>query len=141
MHVSRASGPVSEQRRRTARAACWSSHTWRTPRPSVCMNWQNRHVVQGDADSGAMKDLGKPGAGESQPGLMRGGTGSVPGSAEPTDAVCGQRRPRLPRQSPTLLSYYDGAAQRFYDGAVVKLATGVSQSRLNQRLRETRGEV
>ena len=63
-------------------------------------------MVQGNADSGAVKDLGKPGAGESHARFDEGRleTGSGLGSAEPTmQCVDSAGPPRLPRQSPTLL--------------------------------------
>jgi hypothetical protein len=62
-------------------------------------------MVPGNADSGAMKGLGKPSAREPHARFDEGGLETEPGlgSAEPAKRVRGQRRTiRPPRQPPTL---------------------------------------
>lgn len=62
-------------------------------------------MVSGDAESRAMNDLGKPGAGESHARFDEGGleTGLRSRDRSACDEVRGQRRTiGLPRQSPTL---------------------------------------
>ena len=62
-------------------------------------------MVSGNADSGAVKGLGKPSAGEPHARFDEGGLETEPGlgPAEPAKRVRGQRRTiRPPRQPPTL---------------------------------------
>jgi len=62
-------------------------------------------MVSGNAESGAVKGLGKPSAGEPHARFDEGGLETEPGlgPAEPAKRVRGQRRTiRPPRQPPTL---------------------------------------